>query len=319
MDIESAKQLKHFGYKLLVFLLIVFVLDQACGKILSVIYFKQNHGNAYNTTYALEKVKSDVLIIGSSRAQHHYNPQIFEDTLNMSCYNAGRAGQAMFFYDAVLKSAFKRYTPKVIILDLVPSELQSRQDDYDRLSSLLPYYSRHPEIRDLILLKSPYERLKLLSAIYPYNSLLISSVTGALDLHHKGDAEVKNKGFSHSYHNIAGDTISTVTFNNVLDPNKINILQSFIKKCQERKIKLYILISPYLVKYGNRSESITEIKKLANDYHIKTWDYSQDSYYLSHHELFNDYLHLNVTGANFYSKFIAKKIKDDLRNETAQN
>ena len=109
MNLKSTRELrKAFFTDYYFFLITLIILDQLFGNLLRILYFKQNHGAEYKTTYTFEKVNSDILIIGSSRAEHHYDSQIFEDSLNMSCYNSGEGGKFIFYYDAVLKCAFEK-------------------------------------------------------------------------------------------------------------------------------------------------------------------------------------------------------------------
>lgn len=57
------------------------ILDYGIGKFLEYLYFNQKQGKLYNITYAIEKQTNDVIIMGSSRAMHHYNPDIISDSL----------------------------------------------------------------------------------------------------------------------------------------------------------------------------------------------------------------------------------------------
>ena len=105
-------------------LFIVFLLDFSIGKTLRYFYFKQKCGRQYRATYAIEKTTADVLIFGSSRAYHHYVPGIIEDKMQQSCYNTGSPGQSLLFNYATLKAILKRYSPKLIVLDVVPGDLR---------------------------------------------------------------------------------------------------------------------------------------------------------------------------------------------------
>ena len=51
----------------------------------------------------------------------------------------------------------------------------------------------------IVYLKSPFEKIKLISSVYPFNSLLISSITGSSDLHNKKGAEGDKKGYMPLY------------------------------------------------------------------------------------------------------------------------
>ncbi|HEY5369695.1 MAG TPA: hypothetical protein VIJ75_11955 [Hanamia sp.] len=168
-----------------IFTIVCFCLDFVIGTILNKLYFKQQSGLQYRTTYAIEKTNAEVIVLGSSRANHHYVPAVFENILHYSFYNAGKDGSSIFYNYAILKGILKRYKPRIIVLEILKEELGFEKEWYDRLSELLPYYATHPEIRSIILLKSRSERLKLISKIYPYNSSLLTILIGNTELNKK--------------------------------------------------------------------------------------------------------------------------------------
>ena len=161
------KNIPGFLLKVFLFFSIIFLLDFSTGSLLKYLYFHQNSGWLYRSSYAIDSTQAEIVIFGSSTANHHYNPDIFEKRMGMSTFNAGKDGQAIFYHYAILKGMLKRYSPRIVILDFNVGEFEKDQRSYDRISSLLPYYENHPEIRSIILLKSPYEKYKLISKIYP--------------------------------------------------------------------------------------------------------------------------------------------------------
>ena len=171
---------------------LVFVIDFSIGRTLRYFYFKETSGLHFRTTYAMEKTEADILVFGASRANHHYIPEVFKDSLEMSFYNTGRDGNGIFFQTALLKSVLKRYSPKVIILDYAGG-FEKGGEDYDRMSPLLPYYRTHEEIRSIVELKSPFERIKLLSEIYPFNSQILTIAIGNLEINKKRKPD--NEGY----------------------------------------------------------------------------------------------------------------------------
>jgi len=84
--------------RFLLLVILMVVLDYSVGYFLKKTYFSQKSGVDYRTTYAINGVRSDILILGSSRATHHYNPSIIEDSLKMSAFNGGRDGCSIFYY-----------------------------------------------------------------------------------------------------------------------------------------------------------------------------------------------------------------------------
>lgn len=173
-------------------LLVLIILDYTIGRTLRFFYFKETSGLHYRTTFSMDSTRADILIFGASRANHHYVPEVFEDSLKMSFYNTGRDGNGIFYQVAVLKSVLLRYTPRIIIFDYAGSFMKEEKD-YNRLSSILPYYKSHGEIREIVELKSPFEKIKLLSEVYPFNSQLLTIAIGNLEINKKRKPD--NKGY----------------------------------------------------------------------------------------------------------------------------
>ena len=291
---------KYFFFKLIILLATVFVFDFLIGNILSYYYFKQQRGADYLTTYAIDSTKADLLIFGSSRANHHYQADVFEKRINLSYFNAGRDGNFIFYHDAILKAVLKRYSPKMIILDFIHGEFLKDQDSYDRISSLLPYYRSHPEMRSIIELKSPYEKIKLLSHIYPNNSSLLIIAGGNALFSQKKREDINGyipltKVWTDSIQN----ENNPVKYE--IDSTKIEIYRSFIEDCLNAKITLYIVCSPYFIKSTHQDYSVHLAKEIAKKYKVKFFDYSQDSAFLNSPKLFADPRHLNEEGANLFS------------------
>ena len=230
--ISANKGKKHpsFIVKLFSFLIILFVLDLVFGRLIKHFYFKQDSGVLYRTTYAMDSTRADLLIFGSSTANHQYIPEIFNEELHLSCYNTGRDGNSILYSYAILQGILKRYAPKIIILDVYDHEFMKDQDSYDRIASLLPYYEEHPEIRSIVQLKSPFEKYKLLSKIYPYNSLLFTVAVGNADFNRDRAYGDDQSGYVPLTNTWKWALISDTSFSKYeLDTTKIEILKSFIE------------------------------------------------------------------------------------------
>ena len=144
--------MKYIGKALLLFVLLL-VADRGIGYSLKWMYFNQKGEDFYYTTKALDEQTADLVILGSSRARNHYNPEILQDSLDMSCYNAGRSGCFLVYQRAQLDLILDRYTPKAIILEVTPYDMMVGEGDYDRLSGLLPY-QHHASWQEVISMKS---------------------------------------------------------------------------------------------------------------------------------------------------------------------
>ena len=77
-----------------IFFAIVAVVDFSLGR---TFHFLQARAGGITGAeyYVCEKVTEDIIIMGSSRASHHYVPEIISEELGMSCFNAGRDGNGI--------------------------------------------------------------------------------------------------------------------------------------------------------------------------------------------------------------------------------
>lgn len=292
------------------FLIIVFLLDFFIGSVVKKLYYSQQSGSLYRTTFALDSTNADILIFGASRANHHYFPVYFEKTFHLSCYNTGRDGNAIFYHYASLQAVLKRYIPKIVILDVSHKEFKFQQESYDRLSSLLPYYDSHPEIRTLVNLRGPYERYKLLSKIYPYNSLLFQIAIGNTLYNRRRENQEDINGYIPLSNICTGKPIVD-SANNLYDLDKVKIryFESFIDDCKKNNIKLFVFFSPYYIKYKYEDPSLVIAKSIAQKNNLTYYDFSKDSVFFKSLQFFADESHLNDKGAKFYTSKVIEVMK----------
>lgn len=300
--------------KLTAILLMVFLLDFAIGNMLRYFYFKQVSGLYYRTTYAMDSTQADILIFGSSRASHHYVPEVFEDSLKMSFYNTGRDGNFLLFNYAVFKAILSRYTPKIILFDVNDNELLKNTADYERLSSLLPYYKNHPEIRNIINLRSPYEKTKLISSIYPFNSMFLTIAIGNLNLNK--ERKVDRKGYVPLHNTMLNTTLYySEDSKGETDNIKIKALKKIIHMCREREIQLYFVNSPVYSKEAIL-DSIGLVGRIIIEEKATYWSYTKEPLFLENPEYFQDIAHLNDDGAKLFTKILVNRIKDNMTKNT---
>jgi hypothetical protein len=304
-----------FVVKLFLFLIILYILDFSIGCMLKYLYHKQNSGLLYRTTYAIDSTKADILIFGSSTANHNYYPDTFEKKLQMSCYNTGRDGEIIFYNYAILKGILNRYSPKIAILDFNRDEFKKDQSSYDRLSSLLPYYDTNPGIDSIIELKSPYEKYKLFSKIYPYNSLIFTIAAGNANFNKSREND--QEGYVPLTKIWNRKIITDTSIEKYqLDSTKIKIFKSFIRNCVDSNIRLYIIMSPQFMKYEFEDPSVLIGQEIAKKFNIPFFNFSNDTEFLNDVSLFTDIGHLNDRGAKIYTNRVIDKIIQDQQNES---
>ena len=301
------------------FVALLVLADFAVGVTLNLLYNKVSENpNSDIPGFTFNKVDSDVLVIGSSRAHNHYVSSILADSLNLSVYNCGRGG-ALFYYQACqIDAILRRHTPKIIIWELVSPNLLSETTDsakereFNLFNSLYPLYDSNNFIDSMLCLKGKYEWIKLKSASFRYNSKSVSMVKQAIisepDLNN-GYQSLANEGYKfpikakNMYHN----NIST---------DREHLFIETINKCLAQDVELILTLSPYLAESNYKeTDSYKIMVKISEENGIKLIDYYHDNAFVNDSTLFKDNLHLNGNGAIKYTQEIAGHLKGILFDE----
>ena len=85
-------------------------------------------------------------------------------------------------------------------------------------------------------------------------------------------------------------------------------LDFFVKSVTEKNIPLVVIISPMYALPFEDNESLIVSKQILAKYGVEVWDYATDPRYVKK-ELFYDFNHMNVKGAEMFSKEIAARMK----------
>ncbi len=303
-----------FAKKLGLFVLIVFILDYSLGRLMEHYYFQIDALTPeQHTTYSVEHADADVMVFGSSRAQHHYDPEAFAG-FTSSFYNTGKDGQGIFYSWAILKSLLNRSTsPKIIVLDINPNEFDKNQDSYDRLSELLPYYHEHDEIREIVNLKSRFEKYKAVSNLYRYNSKVLTIIKDNLS---PTDDDMKN-GFEPIEASNVNLQLTEVDDKEIVDSLEIEAFIGFLKDAKEASHEVYVFVSPVYRHYQNGTTTSLRITEaICGELDVPFFTYHQDSLFLESPFYFSDPTHLNERGARVYSDDVCSKISAKRRLTT---
>lgn len=286
---------------------LVFLADLIIGTSLDYLYQNVKSGLLYRTNYSINKSSADILIFGSSRANRHYNPKIIEKETGLTCYNTGRDGQSIFFSTSVFKLILKRHIPKLVILDY-GSNFQFNENNYDRISILLPYYRRHKEIDDIITLRSRFEKLKLYSKIYPFNSLITTIIIGNISYNKIRQGFAYN-GFlpvSGTAKSITGSIKTIPELPNNIDSNLVKKFEEFILIAKDKNINVVVVYSPKMFKKSKFDISLNIAMNICKENDVKFVDLSESPVFINKNNLFKDRGHLNSDGANLFTKLLTQ-------------
>ncbi len=306
--------MKRLLKNLLILLLILAGADLALGALLDVLRDHAPDGRYQKARYTLEQCREDIIIIGSSRGESNYVPEIFEDSLNGTCWNASRGGQGMPFFRCMQEGILARYTPKVVILNLEPMILQDDMGEMYEFAGLLrPFYSSHPEIQPILNRISPHEKWLLKSRLYSYNSsfyyLLRPYFFQGLD------GNLSDKGWKPREGNIDARLVKDVedkTYQKPLDPEEVAEFELLVNKFRDRGSQVIMVVSPDYARRVETSATLTYLRDFSKKQRVPLLVYSDNTSMASNAGYFADPDHLNETGAVFFSKMLSHEIRQTL-------
>lgn len=301
--------MKSFIIKLIIFFLLFTLIDFSLGFFLQKINNETVKGDIGRNNYIMnDLVDKDIIIFGSSRAIHHYNPNIIGDLLHMSSYNCGEDGMGVILSYSRLQAILSRYTPKVVIYDIEPAYDIEKNDNERYLGKLKPFYPEYNT--DVVFVDvSSTEKYKMWSKLYRFNSQPVDMLIQRLSL-----SPITGKDYTYSPLKQTMNhepTISPIK-NLDIDSLKLKYLKNFIKECKEKDISLFFALSP---KFNNRTE-LDFLKKMCKEWNVPLLNHFTDMSFNMRKDLFCDQTHLNETGSIYYSKTIAYEILSFLSNDT---
>lgn len=258
--------------------------------------------NQTNTAQALFSRTAEILILGSSRANHSFDCRILEDSLGMSCYNAGRDGQNMAYDAMVFFSYLERHLPKLVILDITGAMMDDSW--FDNLKEMNCYFGLSKPLDRIINENSNWtDKIKLKSNLYRYNN----TWQWLLNAHIAGNQSERN-GFRPMPVNAR--TSFKASFrekeNIKIDKRCFYYLEAIRKTCKENNIQLILTYSPSLI-IVKKNGLEDWINVYANNNQLAFYDFGRDSVFYEDPELFYDMTHLNAIGATLFTKKFVKK------------
>lgn len=272
--------------------------------------YLQDHakgGYVGHHNYIIHQTNEDILIFGSSRAIHHYNPQIIEDSLGMSCYNCGQDGNGIVLFYGWWQLMKNRHLPKMIIYDINPSfDLLIGENNSKYLGWLRSEYDNE-DVKQIFYDIDPTEKYKMQSMMYRYNSKFLQNVTDyfhpLFNISSNGFLPLEGEMDKMKVKEIKGDDNIPIAY----DAQKLTYLESFIRGAKERGIKLVFVVSP--IWYGMNDAVFAPLEDMCQKQNVPFYNYSNDTSFVNNEEMFKDGNHLNAFGADEFTKEICNFLK----------
>lgn len=304
------KQRKKIIISLTAFCVCFFVLDYVIG-----LWFDNVRHNlpmdgerTAKAEYVINKVEADIVIIGSSRAQSHYDTKVFCDSIpNMTVFNCGGDGQKFWYCDIITNCILDRYNPKLIIWDF---RLQDLDQYAENLSLLYPYFKENDYIKRRLLEREPLLKYQLWLNTYRYNGSGSRILTASRLPKDYGKDKLGYSGHKPL------KTISMV-FNDLNympkspDSEKVESLEKTLVRAKEKGIPVVLSISPVVNKIKGKNTTIESIRSVCNKHNVKFINDSQLEGFVGDSSKAYDSGHLNSEAAAEFTKLLINQLRTE--------
>ncbi len=298
--------MKKYLLKIALFFVLMAVIDVVCGWAFVLLRSKVRGGQTFKNEYINKTCSADILILGSSRADHHYVPEVFEDSLGLSCYNAGEMGCGIIPAYVRYKMVSYRHKPKLVIYEVTPEYDYLEENSYSSQLGVIRQYTSDRIVRSVYVdFSDKLERLRLLSNSYRNNSKIVTNVKDLIAQPdpYKGYEPL----FGHYYPN---QRVSNTTANDIqIDSLKFAYVEKLICDIGNDNVPLVFMISPryYETSSFDRFEPAF---KLCGKYEIPLFNNLNYEGISGKEEFFQDDGHLNDKGARLYSHCVLSQIRN---------
>ena len=297
--------MKKFVLKALFFGVCVVVMDALFGFGFSWLRGHAKGGSTANCEYIANRANDDIIIFGSSRASHHYIPQIIEDSLGVSCYNCGEEGNGVVLAYGRLKMMTNRYKPKLIVFEITPGyDYGIKEPNTKYLGYLRAYYNKSgiEEIFDVF--DGEFSRLKMRSKMYQNTGRLLPDIIDNIIYRDN------QKGYTPLYGKM--NQKSTLD-NNVVDKTmeidsiKLSYVEKVIELALSNDIPIIFTISP---RYGlnSRTSNYEPAFSLCKKRGVPVYNFINYPSIADNAVYFQDGDHMNHKGAEAYTNMLVTKV-----------
>ena len=295
--------MKNFLLKVGFFFLALIIVDRALGIVFEYMGEHSKGGYVGHHVYVTDKANEDILIFGSSRAIHHYNPQIITDSLGMTCYNCGQDGNGIILFYGMWQMIKERYHPKMIIYDVNTSfDLYEGESNQKYLGWLRMDYDR-PGVGQIFSAVDPTERYKMMSMLYRYNSKFMQNITDYVHpifgIDSNGFLPLKGEMNTMKIRDNEGEHKEKK-----VDSLKLEFINKLIDEAEGTEL-VFVASAKW---YEPNLTDYQPIREICERKGVRFLDFSTDDKYVHQSDLFKDGTHMNAMGADLYTSDLCEKL-----------
>ncbi len=281
------------------------LLDRVAGTALWSLQDQVQTGEMGRVSQLLANKDADIVIFGSSRAKHHFDPAVLESVSQQSVFNAGWDGQGIYYHRFMQQMLLKNGTSaRTFILQLDPQDL-ARSNASRVVSALSPYVDASPETTQIFQQCDDRVVVKQHSQCWRFNSLV-----GPLVLNWLKPAPSDN-GFSaleSTGRKLVAQPDRTLPRLKP-DPQLVAEYRRFISDARKHGIDVVLVSCPRLDRNEEaEQETWPALQRIAHDEQVTLLALDERRFpQLADPDLYCDAGHLNPEGARALTKLLAQR------------
>lgn len=300
------------SFRLIQYLSALLILSLVCSLILGWVSKKSNQG--YRGFLNSIHSKPEVVILGASRALHHYaTPQLSHD-LGMTTCNLGVGGSSVLVQYTQLKEILKRYKPKLVIYEIIGGDFN---ESY--MAKNLEYLKLFPDNSFLRMARQNEDEFYVIGKILPlyrYNGsgleLILRWMRPSKDIYlgYKPKYTANLPLLLRQSPAQTDHQASEPLRNGIL----IDAFESMLGLAREQQLNVLFIRSPLYdkSKHGYPADDSLVFQEIQHhgytfhDYAMSTDPEFRDP------ESYSDFVHLTDNGAKFFTKLIMPLVREAL-------
>jgi len=307
-----------------------FLLEFLIGSLFTYMHhYNINHGfhtkRMWDDFYAQEEYSLDLLFSGSSHAMESFDPEIFNERLNVKSFNLGTAAQKPETGYYILQQVLKNQQPKLVIFEAYWAVMG--EDYYPKQAVENAEFIRDKALRRALLDDALNFRDKILfnfkshwyrGEIATFWNLLKNGTASNPHRYYKKDGYVySDTVFDTTELRYYLEKTGKITLEklNTAKGSQVYYLKKSIELCQERGIEVLIVTAPltplYMSYVDNYDEIHDVIQQIADKYGVEYLDYNiiNEREKLFDNENFRDRSHLNYSGVQILNGHLCEYLE----------
>lgn len=259
----------------------------------------------------------DALVIGSSRAESHFHPRIFDSITGLKTFNAGMSGAMLPVALTQLKVFLTSHpAPKYLLLNIDLHAFNVNDDTLHNFPKFFPYLNNDTlyqalkmhDQRFVFFKHFPFYSLPFLNDYY-----LSSAFRGYFNKPTNYDKSYYNGFVPEQIDFTSNVDVFNYRFTNYQPSAKImEALHQIIEVCKLKNIQLFMVVSPLYYKMSavisNKTPLASQFNSIAKAQNAVWLDFTNDEMCYQNQYFVNP-KHLNERGALIFSQKMAQKLK----------